>query len=80
LLTPIIVVPMNNGKLKICTNFRILNATTKKVSYPLPFINEILNIITRYEANSFLDGFYCFKRRETTRSKENTSNSKHVAT
>ncbi len=25
-------------------------------------------------------GFYCFQRKETTRSKENTSNSKHATT
>ncbi len=41
-LSPIIVVPKNNGKLKICTDFRILNVGTKKDPYPLPFTNEIL--------------------------------------
>jgi hypothetical protein len=34
-----------------------LNATTKKYPYPLPFINEVLNTIARYEAYSFLDGY-----------------------
>jgi hypothetical protein len=45
-----------NGKLKICIDFKKLNVATKKDSYPLPFINEVLNTIGGYEAYSFLDG------------------------
>jgi hypothetical protein len=33
-----------NGKLKICVNFKKLNATTMKYPYPLPFIDKVLNI------------------------------------
>jgi hypothetical protein len=29
----------------------------EKDPYPLPFTNEMLNVITRYEAYSFLDGY-----------------------
>jgi len=46
-----------NGKLKICVDFKKLNKATKKIPYPLPFFDEVLNIITRYEAYSFLDGY-----------------------
>jgi len=56
-LSPIVVVPKKNGKSKICIDFRILNAATKKYPYPLPFTGEVLNIIVRYEAYSFLDGY-----------------------
>jgi hypothetical protein len=42
------MIPKNNGKLKICTYFIILNAATKKDPYPLPFIDEILNTVTRH--------------------------------
>jgi len=56
-LSPIVVVPQKNGKLRICINFRKLNATTKKDPYPLPFTNEVLNTIAGYEAYSFLDGY-----------------------
>jgi hypothetical protein len=52
-LSPIVITPKKNGKLIICINFRKLKATTKKDPYPLPFINEILNTITWYEAYSF---------------------------
>jgi hypothetical protein len=47
-----------NGKFIICVNFQKLNVTIKKNLYPLPFINEILNIITCHSVYSFLDGYY----------------------
>ncbi len=56
-LSPIVVVPKKNGKLKIYIDFRKLNAATKKDPYPLPFTNEVLNIVLRYEAYFFLDGY-----------------------
>ncbi len=56
-LSPIVVVPKNNGKLWICVDFRKLNKATKKDPYPLPFSNDILNNIVGYEAYSFLDGY-----------------------
>jgi len=56
-LSPIVVVPKKNGKLKIYINFKKLNAATKKDPYPLPFIDEVLNIVARYEAYIFLDGY-----------------------
>jgi hypothetical protein len=46
-----------HGKLRICIDFKKLNVTTKKDPYPLPFTNEMLNIIAKYEAYSFLDGY-----------------------
>jgi hypothetical protein len=48
-LSPIILVPKTNDKLKIYINFRKLNDATKKDPYPLPFTDEVLNIIARYE-------------------------------
>jgi hypothetical protein len=56
-LSPIIVVPKKNVKLKIYIDFRKLNVATKKDPYPLPFTYEVLNIITGYEAYSFLVGY-----------------------
>jgi hypothetical protein len=38
-------------------DFRKLNEATKKDPYTLPFTNERLNIIPKYEAYSFLDGY-----------------------
>jgi hypothetical protein len=56
-LSPIVVVPKKNGKLKIYVDFKKLNAATKKDPYPLPFTCEVLNAIARYEAYSFLNGY-----------------------
>ncbi len=52
-LSPIIVVTKKNGKPRMCIDFKKLNATTKKDSYPLPFTYEMLNTVVRYEAYSF---------------------------
>jgi hypothetical protein len=43
--------------MKIYIDFKKLNATTKKDPYPLPFINEVMNIVVGYEAYYFLDGY-----------------------
>jgi hypothetical protein len=34
-----------------------LNKVTKEDLYPLPFFDEILDTIVRYETYSFLDGY-----------------------
>jgi hypothetical protein len=52
-----VVVLKKNKKLRICVNFRKLNKTTKNYPYPLPFFNEVLNIVAGYEAYSFFDGY-----------------------
>jgi len=54
-LSPIIIVPKKNGKLRICINFKKINVATKKDPYPLPFTNEMLNTIAWYDAYYFLD-------------------------
>jgi hypothetical protein len=36
-LSPIVVMPKKNGKLRICVDFRKFNAIIKKDPYPLPF-------------------------------------------
>ncbi len=56
-LSAVVVVLKKNGKLIICVDFRKLNKATKKNPYTLSFSNEILNIVARYEAYSFLDGY-----------------------
>jgi hypothetical protein len=56
-LSPIVAIPPKNDKLKICINFKKLNAAIKMDPYPLPFTDEVLNTIVGYEAYSFLDGY-----------------------
>jgi hypothetical protein len=56
-LSSIVIVLKKNGKLKICVDFRKLNATTKKDPYLLPFTDEVINIVIGHEVYTFLDGF-----------------------
>ena len=56
-LSLIVVVPKKNGKLRICVDFRRLNAATKKDPYPLPFTDEVLDTVIGYAAYSFIDCF-----------------------
>ncbi len=57
-LSPIVVVPRKNGKIKICEDLKKLNVVTKKDPFPLPFTYEVLNTMAWCEAYSFLDGYY----------------------
>jgi hypothetical protein len=50
-------VPKENGKLRICVDYRKLNAETKKDPFPLPFSNSILNSVNGHEMYSFMDGY-----------------------
>jgi hypothetical protein len=38
-------------------DFQKLNATIKKDPYPLPFTEEVLDMVARHEVYSFLDDF-----------------------
>jgi hypothetical protein len=44
-------------KIENCVDFKKLNKATKKNPYLFPLFDEVLNIITRYESYSFLDGY-----------------------
>ncbi len=56
-MSPIVVVPKKNGKLRICVDFKELNVATKKDPYPLPITNEVINIVAKHKVYTFLDGF-----------------------
>jgi hypothetical protein len=57
-LSPIVVMPKKNGKLKICVDFRKLNTETNILILILyHFSNEVLNTVIRYEVYSFFDGY-----------------------
>ncbi|MCO5577579.1 hypothetical protein L7F22_031410 [Adiantum nelumboides] len=56
-LFPIVVVPKKNGKLRVCVDYRKLNAQTIKDPFPLPFTDMLLDEIAGYEMYSFMDGY-----------------------
>jgi putative transposase len=53
----IAVFPKKNVNLCIYVNFRKLNLATKKDPHSLSFIEYVLDMVTGYEAYSFLDKF-----------------------
>jgi hypothetical protein len=44
----------------IYVDFRRLNVATKKDPYPLPFMEEVLDMVARHEVYSFFDGFFSY--------------------
>jgi hypothetical protein len=56
-LSPIVVVPKKNKKLRICVDFQKFNIATKKNPYPLAFTKEVLDMVARHEVYSFPNGF-----------------------
>jgi hypothetical protein len=56
-LSSIMVVPKKNGKLRVCMDYRKLNAATIIDAFPLPFMDGILDTVAGHEMYRFLDGF-----------------------
>jgi hypothetical protein len=56
-LSSIFFVPKKYEKLKLCVDFKKLNARTKKNPYMLRFTNEINNTVAGHEIYTFLDKF-----------------------
>ena len=56
-VSSMVMVPKKNGKLRICQDYRQLNAVTLKDYFPLPFTDSILDAVAGHECYSFLDGF-----------------------
>ena len=53
--SPIVVVSKKNGSYRLCVDYKKLNSKTRKDSYPLPLIEDLLNTITGYKYYTCLD-------------------------
>ena len=56
-VSPILVVPKKNGKLRVCINLKKVNAATIRDHYPLPITDHVLEQVAGKQAYNFLDGF-----------------------
>ena len=53
--SPVVLVKKKNGKLRFCVDYRQLNAVTKKDSYPIPRIDDMLDSLGNSAWFSSLD-------------------------
>ena len=56
-VSPVVVTPKKDGRWRVCVDFKPLNAATKKDPYPLPFIDQILDLVAGHERYSVCDSF-----------------------
>ncbi|MCO5598326.1 hypothetical protein L7F22_052419 [Adiantum nelumboides] len=56
-VSPIVVVPKKNEKLRACVNLKKVNAATIRDNYSLPITDHVIERVASREAYSFLDGF-----------------------
>ena len=56
-VSPLVIVPKKSGKWRVCVDYRALNKAMQKDHFPLPFIDQVLDNLSRKKKFSFLDGF-----------------------
>ena len=52
----------NNGKLRVCVDFRDLNVVTPKNMYVMPIVDMLVDSTAYNELFSFMDGFYGYNQ------------------
>ncbi|MCO5553962.1 hypothetical protein L7F22_007488 [Adiantum nelumboides] len=61
-VSPIVVVPKKNKKLRVCVNLKKVNTATIRDSYSLPITDHVIERVAGREAYSFLDGFSSYNQ------------------
>lgn len=59
--SPVVIVPKKNGQLRMCVDYRALNAITANDTYPMPIVDEILSSFggAKYFTNiDLFSGYY----------------------
>ena len=62
LLENIVYVMKKNEKLRVCVDFRDLNASTPKDMYVMPIVDMLVDSTTNNELLSFMDGFSSYNQ------------------
>ena len=56
-VSPMVIVKKKNGKLRVCVDYRKLNACTQKDQFPLPLITLLLKEVGGHARYMFMDGY-----------------------
>ena len=59
--SPVVIAKKKNGKLRFCVDYRKLNKATKKDSYPLPRVDDLLDAVgeaTWFTAIDLASGYW----------------------
>ena len=51
------LVPKNDGKVRMCVDYRDLNRASPKDNFPLPHINTLVDNMANHSLFSFMDRF-----------------------
>lgn len=57
LVSPMVLVQKKIGKLRVCVDYRKLNACTQNDYFPLPFITLLLEEVGGHAKYTFMDGY-----------------------
>ena len=66
--SPVLFVPKPDGSLRMCTDFRLLNARTKRSRYPIPRVDELFDCLAQAQYFTKIDlqqGYHQIAIRET---------------
>ena len=53
----IVSVPKQDGKVRMCVDYRDLNKASPKDDFPLPHIDMLVDNTAKFKVFSFMDGF-----------------------
>ena len=57
------LIPIRNvTRWRVCIDYRKLNTATRKDHYPLPFIDQMLDMLAGHSHYFFLDGYSCYNQ------------------
>ena len=61
-LANVVMVKKANRKWRMCVYFMNLNNACSKDSFPLPGINQLVDLIARHKILTFIDAFYGYNQ------------------
>ena len=56
-VTNLVPIRKKNRELRLCVDFKNLNKASKKDNYPLPSLDEVLQVINGAQMMKFMDGY-----------------------